>query len=202
MGLLCLSSYDLYSKKWRPQSKSCTATRKGTCTVTIHDVKNGKARVATCTALRGSTCTARLNAIEEVPQIDLNTLEVQALGPLTQDVTIEIDLPLKEGESTAFSFTPTAGELANKELTVVYYKEINPIGTRLYGKTLIAIYRFIEGDEPTNWQQMGEITNTGDVESFTTNTLTIQPDGTVLIVSPFNEPPVEMAIGNLNPTDD
>jgi hypothetical protein len=105
-----------------PQEKSCVASATGTCTVSLSDVKNGTQRTATCTANQGAECKVRLNAVDETPQVDLKTLKVKPFGSITKELTSTIDLPQKEGDSTVFSFTPTAGDLATKELTVLVYK--------------------------------------------------------------------------------
>ena len=150
--------------------------------VSISDTKDGVSRIATCTAKKGSTCKVVLNAVEEgLPTIDLKTMPVKSLGTLAKEIQIDIDLPQKEGDSSIFSFTPTAGDFTGKELYLWIYKAINRPGTRLYGKTQLKIYRFIAGDKPTNWQKMGEFESTLPVESLKSGVATIKPDGTVLI---------------------
>ncbi len=179
-----------------PKEKSCIAPEKGNCSVSLSDTKNGISRTASCTASDGSQCKVVLNAILEVPRIDLKTMKVKSLGTILNDVAFEVDLPQKENESTAFSFTPSAGDLAQKEINIVVHKVKNAPGTRLFGKTLLQMYRLAAGDKPNDWQKMLEFESTRPMEELKKAAVTIKPDGTALIPSSVEGvPPVAVALG-------
>ncbi|MBA3751230.1 hypothetical protein H0X06_00295 [Candidatus Dependentiae bacterium] len=180
----------------KPKEKSCIAPEKGTCSVSLRDTKKGSERTASCTASEGAHCKIVLNAILEVPRIDLKTMKVQSLGTILKDTSFEVDLPHKENESSAFSFTPSTGDLAHKEIHVVVHKVKNAPGTRLFGKTLLQMYRLVAGDKPNDWKKMLEFESSRPMEDLKKAAATIQPDGTALIPSSVEGvPPVAVALG-------
>jgi hypothetical protein len=184
-----------------PQEKNCVAPQKGQCTVSLSDTKQGVARTATCTAMKGSKCKVRLNAIEELPKIDVKTAAVKDLGKISKDTTFDAQLPQKEGEFTLYKFVPTAGDFANKEIFFLIFKTVNPVGSRLHGKTALDMYRYLSGDKPGNWVKMGEFESDIPTEKLDIGVTTVKPDGTVLIPSPIQGvPPVAMAVGAKAPT--
>jgi hypothetical protein len=95
----------------------------------------------------GELCSPVMNAVGDRANIDINNLSLNDLGTIRTTQTKQITLPSKSAKQTAYSFTPTSGESANKKIYVVFDNVAQPVGTRFAGKTVIKIYRKLQGQE-------------------------------------------------------
>lgn len=175
-----------------PITKTCKAPKGDSCTVSV----SKGSKTATCTAFKESTCTVEVNAIKILPKVDVKTAPKKALGTISKDTQLDIELPQKEGSYSLFTFTPTAGDFTGKEIYFLIYRVETPPGTRLHGKTALDMYRYLSGDKPDNWVKMGEFESSLPADQLKTALATIKPDGTVSIPSAVQgDPPVNMAAG-------
>lgn len=114
--------------------------------------------VTTCTG-GGSNCSVTINAMGDTIELDVTKLPVKELGTISQDKVIKLALPQEENERVVYSYIPSEGELSGKKIYLTLENRPQAPGTRLAGKTVIKLYRQIEGDKVTQWIDVGEITS-------------------------------------------
>ena len=134
-------------------------------------------------------CSGVINAIGDPMIIDTQAIGITDLGIIkgAADEKQEIVVPATEGSRTVYSLTPTAGESANEKINIVFDNIEQRPGTRLYGKTLIRVYRrFAKEADPAPWIEVGKIEvdtkKLAAAESIIS--VSIKPDGTATWLNP------------------
>ena len=151
-----------------------------------------KTPVASCTG-EGAACRSVVNAIGDAVTIDVSKYPVTALGTISQDKSIDIDLPQIPGSQKVYSVKFTSGESAGKIIYIVFDNIPTKAGTRLAGKTQIKIYRRFEDQKPNAWTEIGTIEPNGIVREK--DTVVFKADGTAVWTDRVNNKPVVFLLG-------
>jgi hypothetical protein len=128
----------------------------------------------------GSICKQerKANAIGDVVDIDVSRYSVKFLGKVTVDKLVTLALPDTPGEKTVYSFVPAQGDFAGQLVYIVFdYIKPRP-GTQIVGKTIVMVYRRIEGTKTTAWTEIANVKLTVPNVKLGSIDVTLKPDGT------------------------
>ena len=160
---------------------------------------NAKTAVANCGA-ETIKCEAVVNAIGDQVEIDVSKYSVIDLGTITTEKTVDILLPKSVGMQTVYSLTPTTGESKGAKIFIVFDNLKQRPGTRLFGKTLVKIYRRFATEPKTSWIEVGSIVvNQKELPKPTTQ-VTLKPDGTATWIDPVTKEPTVFLVSKKNLT--
>lgn len=154
--------------------------------------KGGKTAITDCSGEQ-SNCSAVVNAIGDVIKFDALSMTPKFLGKITQEKTVDIDLPEKQNSKMLYSLIPSSGESAGKLIFVLFDNVTPKIGSRHEGKTDIKVYRQFMGDRPTQWTEVGEIITSE--KELGKASVTIKPDGTATTKEPATGKTKVFALG-------
>ena len=146
------------------------------------DIKIG---VTTCTG-GASTCSTTISAMGEVVELDVAKLPVKDLGTISQDQVINLTIPANKDDKNVYSYTPSEGELTGTKIYLTLDNQPPRAGTRLAGKTVIKMYRQLEGNTPNQWIDVGEIYTVQKDKTLPVNELpfTFKKDGNLETENP------------------
>jgi len=150
----------------------------------------GKVTIQNCTGA-GSVCEQTVNAIGDKITLAIPSQDIVNLGLVSEDRAIEVVLPKNQGTQTAYTFFPSAGEVAGQQVTVLFQNSKIQPGTRLSGKGQVKVYRRFMTDKADAWTEIGNIEFSKPVASLTdaerTIQVTLKSDGTAVYTSPYTK---------------
>lgn len=156
-----------------------------------------KTAVLNCGA--GGVCDQVVNAIGEPIKLNIPEYKIESLGTISSESKVEVTLPKEPGTQTAYSFTPTTGESKGQVVMIVFDNIRQKPGTRLFGKSLIRIYRRFTTDLRSTWYELGKIEYAGllnkEVEGNLTANITLKTDGTGVYSDPATNKPIIFLAG-------
>ncbi len=94
-------------------------------------------------------------------------------GKITSNELVKLEIPIKKYSELFYSYIPTDGSFAGKELYLAFVNE--PPKGRLLGQTEISIYRLVEGQKQSEKVRLGSLT--GATAKSNIAAFTFEPNG-------------------------
>ncbi len=155
---------------------------------------NSKNAVQPCGA--GAACEQTINAIADVEIFAIPRDKFTSLGTITEDRTVNVVMPKEPGTQTAYSFIPSTGESKDKVIDIVFAHKIQKPGTRLFGKSVVKIYRRFSTDPKDSMTEIGTIflLNKPELDKHEEHIL-LKRDGTAVYRNPLTNKPIIFLAG-------
>lgn len=164
-----------------------------------------------CTGL-GAICqqqAGKLNAIGDVVHIDTSKYAVTNLGNIAEEKLVTLALPEKQGDKVLYSFTPSTGEFAGKQVFAAFDYLVSRPGTKIAGKIVVMLYRSLEGAKATEWTEIATITLKPKDAGIKAKDLKLEPidvmlkpDGTGVWLNPETGKPEVFLLGKKEFTEE
>ena len=140
-----------------------------------------------------------INAIADVEIFAIPQDKFKSLGVITADQSVNVDIPKELGTQTAYSFIPSTGESKGKVIDIVFANKTQKPGTRLFGKSVVKIYRRFSTDPKDSMTEIGTITYDGMLNKLAANEfdgrITLKRDGTAVYRNPTTKKPIVFLAG-------
>ena len=137
--------------------------------------------------------TVSVNAVGEVADID-RTKNLTKFGKITEDTQKTLEIPTQSGIIKIYSFTPSEGEMAGKELFLALDNVPPVLGSIYSGQKVVKLYAQNQDQKRTEWTTVGNFRWKDALESNSFE-VTITPNGTIMATDPVRNEEVTLPLG-------
>jgi hypothetical protein len=169
------------------------------CSVGANSNSEDYSKTAVLNCGAGGVCDQVVNAIGDQIKLNIPDHKIISLGTISSEKKVEITLPKDPGMQIAYSFTPTTGESKGQVVMILFDNIQQKPGTRLFGKSVIKVYRRFTSDPRSTWYELGRIQYNGllnkEVLGKFIAQITLKTDGTGVYSDPATNKPIVFLAG-------